>query len=52
MKTNKVTRIEVIDHTLPAPEGGRCYVKWDENIKVEVMLQDDDRTMKVFITNK
>lgn len=45
--TEDVTRVEVIDHT--AGEG-RVYVKWDEDIQVELSLQDDGRTLKVFIS--
>lgn len=53
MDTSKVTRIEIIDHT---KEEGRVYTFWNQytrkdipNPKVEVMLQDDGRTLKVFI---
>ena len=45
-KMKSVTRFEVIDDT------GRAYVKYlkdDEGIKYS--LQDDDRTLKVFIDN-
>lgn len=41
MKTDKVTRFEVID------KDGRAYVR--HNIKVELSFQDDERTLKVFI---
>ena len=41
LKIPKVTRVEVIDDT------GRAYVKW--NIKAEAHLQDDGRTLKIFI---
>jgi hypothetical protein len=41
--TDKVTRVEVID------QYGRSYVAWDDNNKVELSLQDDGRTLKVFI---
>ncbi len=37
----KVTRFEVID------KDGRAYVR--RNVKVELSLQDDGRTLKVFI---
>lgn len=43
MKTEKVTRVEVID------EKGRSYVNWKKDNKVELSLQDDGRTLKVFI---
>ena len=53
MNTEKVTRIEVIDHTKSLEEGGgRCYVKWGEGIKVETSLQDDGTTLKIFISKK
>lgn len=57
MDTTKVTRIEVIDHTRTVEDGGgRCYTYWNEydeedskTPKVELMLQDYGRTLKVFI---
>ncbi len=42
--TSKVTRVEVID------ENGRSYVNWKEANKIEVLFQDNNRTMKIFIT--
>lgn len=51
MNTSKVTRVEVIDHTESAINGGgRAYVKWEDGIKVELSLQDGERTLKVFIS--
>lgn len=41
MNTNKVNRIEIID------EQGRLYSK--HNCSVELSLQDNDLTLKVFI---
>lgn len=50
MDTSKVNRVEVIDHSKPLEEGGgRAYVKWEKKLQVEVVLQDDNRTLKVFI---
>ena len=47
MKTDKVTRVEVIDET------GRAYVKYlEEDQEVVCGLQDDERTLKVFINRK
>ena len=46
MLTNKITRVEVID------QDGRSYVNWDENNLVEISLQDDRRTLKIFISNR
>lgn len=48
MNTEKITRFEVIDHT--SEMLGRMLVKYD--IKVDISIQDDGRTMKVFLTNK
>lgn len=43
----KVNRVEVID------EKGRSYVNYLHSYnKVTIQMQDDDRTLKVFITNK
>jgi hypothetical protein len=41
----KVNRVEVID------QSGRNYVNWKLTNKVEILLQDDGRTLKVFISN-
>lgn len=63
MDTSKVTRVEVIDHTKGFLEGGRVYTYWSEyntdddvfgdpdipNPTVFVQLQDDNRTLKIFI---
>ena len=49
MDTKKVTRIEVIDHQ-SEPVIGRVYTKYDCE-KVELQLQDDGRTLKIFKLN-
>jgi hypothetical protein len=41
---DKVTRFEVID------DSGRVLVRY--GIKIELSFQDDDRTLKVFLTSK
>lgn len=41
---DNITRVEVID------ENGRSYVNWDENNNVSVSLQDNGRTLKIFIS--
>jgi hypothetical protein len=41
----KVTRVEVVDSS------GRSYVKYDVS-DVSISLQDDDRTLKVFLKNE
>ena len=45
----KVNRFEVIDHRENGE--GRVMVARGNNIKVETSLQDNDRTLKVFITD-
>ena len=45
----KVTRFEVIDHRENGE--GRVLVARGNNIKVETSMQDNDRTLKVFITD-
>lgn len=42
--TRKVTRVEVID------ENGRVLVKHD--VSVVLSLQDDDRTLKMFVVQR
>ena len=42
----KITRVEVID------ENGRSYVNWSEDNVVECSLQDEGRTLKVFVNKK
>lgn len=44
-----VNRLEVIDHT----GDGRAYVKWvPSDFDVHLQLQDDDRTLKIFVKQK
>ena len=46
ISTEEVTRVEVIDDT------GRAYVNRNQDNAVEVRLQDNGKTLKVFICNK
>lgn len=39
-------RIEVIDET------GRAYVNWKPDNIIEMSMQDDGRTMKIFVSTK
>lgn len=49
----QLTRVEVIDHTKSIEDGGgRAYVRWDENISIDLQIQDDGRTLKIFITER
>lgn len=52
MDTSKVNRVEVIDHTHEIEDGGgRAYVYWsEEKPEVRAELQDDERTLKIFIS--
>jgi hypothetical protein len=43
VNVKRITRIEVID------KAGRSYVNWDEDNDVTYQLQDDGRTLKVFV---
>ena len=47
VETEKITRFEVIDHTSELQ--GRILVKY--GVKVEISIQDNGRTMKVFLTD-
>jgi hypothetical protein len=48
-KLIKVSRVEVIDHSKSAENGGgRVFVKKD-CIEVELSYQDDGKTLKLFI---
>lgn len=48
--TKKITRFEVIDHRNDTKEKGRIIVAY--NAEVELQVQDEGRTLKVFIKNK
>lgn len=39
----RITRVEVID------QDGRSYVNWDSHNDISYQLQDDGRTLKVFV---
>ena len=42
----KVNRVEVID------KNGRAYVNWDYDNMVYVQVQDDGKTLKIFINDE
>jgi len=49
-KMKKVNRVEVIDHTKSVEDGGgRAYVKWEDELDVAIDIQDEGRTLKIFI---
>lgn len=41
----KANRIEIIDDT------GRAYTNWKEDNQIGISIQDDGKTIKVFISN-
>lgn len=46
----QVSRFEIIDHTENGE--GRVFVKYSNNMKIQTSLQDEDRTLKIFIGDK
>lgn len=45
----EVNRVELIDHTKAGT--GRAFVRWvQENFEVEIVEQDDGRTLKIFLS--
>jgi len=42
----KLNRVECIDET------GRAYVNWKADNKIQLSFQDNNRTLKIFITKK
>lgn len=45
--TSKVTRLEVIDHRIHALKPGRTFSA--HGCRIELSIQDDGRTLKVFV---
>ena len=53
MKLEGVTRIEIIDHRdALAGEGGRVFVRRDDNMEVTQVFQDDGKTLKIFLKDE
>ena len=44
--TSKVTRLEIVD------EQGRAFSSWNDQNKIELSLQDEGRTLKIFISKR
>jgi hypothetical protein len=44
LPTTTINRVEVID------QKGRSYVNWKPQNKVQLQIQDDGRTLKIFIS--
>ena len=51
IKQDKLTRIEVINHS-KFGDFGRSFVHWEDGTKISLELQDDEKTLKIFIDNK
>lgn len=49
---SKVNRVEVIDHRLRPACVGRVLVINDNSMQIEIVLQDDKQTLKIFINGK
>jgi hypothetical protein len=49
MNTDQVSRVEIINHL---EDKGREYVFWDDKAHITISLQDDGRTLKIFIEKK
>lgn len=45
----KINRVEIINHSKYG--NGRDYVIWEDDIEAEISMQDDGKTLKVFIKN-
>jgi hypothetical protein len=41
-----LTRVEIIDNR------GRRFISWEENNQIDISLQDDGRTLKIFVNSK
>ncbi len=67
MNVSEVTRLEVVDHSVCDECGaaldicrkcggmgfeGRSVIFWDKNKKIELSLQDDKQTLKIFISDR
>jgi uncharacterized protein (UPF0128 family) len=46
LPTNSINRVEVVD------ENGRSYVNWKSSNQTKLQIQDEGRTLKVFISQK
>ena len=54
IKQDKITRVEIINHSSDEGENGfgRVFVHWNDKTKITLSLQDDERTLKIFINDK
>lgn len=52
MDVSKVTRFEIIDHRKRTDTPGREVIFWDDKYTLELSLQDDSRTLKVFVMDR
>ena len=50
---DKLTRIEIINHSSNKDNPfGRCFTHWSDKVRIELDLQDQERTLKIFLDNK
>ena len=51
---DKLTRLEIINHSSDEGENGfgRVFVHWNDKTRITLSLQDDERTLKIFINDK
>lgn len=52
MDISKVTRLEVINYSNKFEPQGRAFVLKNEQLKLELELQDNDRTLKIYIADR
>lgn len=50
MQISRINRVELIDHATDNP--GRKFVKYGDDMVVEIVIQDNGKTVKVFILKK
>lgn len=44
-----ITRLELINHNSPGEKGRVFVLRGEEKINIEFQLQDDNKTLKIFI---
>lgn len=53
IKDEKLTRLEIINHSKNKHNPfGRCFTHWDDKTKIELSLQDDEKTLKIFLDDR
>jgi len=52
IKNNQITNLDTITRFEVINKNGRVYTIWDANKIISASLQDDGRTLKIFIKDK